>query len=133
MLRKTIYLTLFLIGLLLPQGATTQALPPKGSDETYMMVPPGLCADGLIEIGTYKPDIGEFWTRNPRKFVSPCEIFVEKTFVGRYRLAARCVDANTLAPRSVWVRSYSGLGKPWPDSCTGFVPGAPRNSVPPGG
>lgn len=106
-----------------------QELPPKAADEVYMIVQPGMCGDGLIEIGTYKPGVDQSWTRNPRKFVSPCEIFVEKEFVGRYRLAARCVDATTKAPRSNWVRSLSGLGKPWPAECPGFLPGAPVNPV----
>ena len=112
--------------LLIGNAASAQTLPPKAADESYVVVGPGLC-EGLIEIGTYKPDLDKFWTRNPRKFVEPCEIFVEKTFVGRYRLGARCVNRETKVSMSQWVKGLSGLDKPFPEECPGFAPGQPIN------
>lgn len=133
MFKRIALLVLVVFACSLTGTAWAQALPPKGADESYVIVAPGQCTEGLIEIGNYKPELSEqqgedvFWTRSPRKFVEPCEIFVEKTFVGRYRLAARCVRRSDHLSMSAWVRSLSAMDRPWPNSCPGFAPGRPIN------
>lgn len=134
MLNRLIFTLIVSVFLLAPVGnAVAQTvLPPKASDELYVMVPPGVCQSGLTEIGTFKPEINEVWTRSPRRFISVCEVFVEKIFIARYRLAARCVDTNDQhTPLSPWVRSHSGLNKPWPEGCPGNPTGNPINPAMP--
>jgi len=130
-----IALALFVLSALLlwiaGKASAQVGLPPKEADESYVIVPPGQCDGMLIEIGAWKKELSEesghdvFWTRNPRKFVEPCETFVEKTWVARYRLAARCVRQGDHAVFSSWVRSLSATEQPWPQQCAGFQPGTP--------
>lgn len=95
------------------------------------MVFPGGSCQGMIEIGTYKPELDQVWTKSPRQFVEICTVIPVNTWVGRYRLAARCVDRNTKTAISGWVRARSALNQPWPAECTQYTPGAPQTGTPP--
>jgi hypothetical protein len=129
---KTIRIALILfVSMFFSFEALSQELPPKSATEVYVLVPPGMCTTGSVEIGTYKPGVNAVWTRNPAKVIDSCQITVEEEFIARYRLAARCVDAITGTPLGPWVRSLSGLGKPWPVSCPGITTEPPINPVTP--
>src|SRR5574338_463810 len=116
--------------LTLAGGAGADPLPPLGVGQNYVVLPRGTCT-GLIEVGTWKPEIGQFWTRSPRVFYEGCSVIVMDTWPARYRLAVRCVDRETKTQASAWVRADPTTGKPWPAECTQYTPGVPQTGTPP--
>lgn len=115
---KIIKAFLLAVLLILPSISAKADLPGLPPNHGYFIVPTGECTTGIVEVGTYKPELNEFWTRTPKKFVSTCQLFTEEMFVGRYRMAVRCVDPAGEKLPSEWVRSLSGLNYPWPAECT---------------
>lgn len=120
----------FLFALVLSTAAAADPLPPLGPGQNFVVFPPGTCT-GLVEIGTYKPEINQYWTKNPRVFVETCSVIAMDTWPARYRLAVRCVDRETKTQASPWTRSDSRLGQPWPAECNQWTPAPPQLGTPP--
>jgi len=105
-------------------------LPPLAAGQGYMVFPPGSCT-GIIELGTYKTEINQIWTRSPRVFIETCSVMPIALTFARNNMAVRCVDRTAKTPLSSWVRSSSALSGPWPAECQQWTVGVPMLGTPP--